>query len=223
VETLYENTESCIINNGHCSKFFSLNRGVRQGVPLSPYLFILALELMSVAIKKDTICSINGMKMNNSENLLSQYADDSSPILDGGDDLLRKSLYILEKFSECAGLKANLDKTEAIWIGSKVYSKERLLPGEKLKWKQSGKFKLLGINYDLFTEDKTDINFKQKIEKIRTLTLLNSWIYRDLTYMGKITTIKSLAMPILIQSLTVLPNPSDKIINEIQSIFYSFL
>jgi hypothetical protein len=215
VETLYENTESCIINNGHCSKFFSLNRGVRQGDPLSPYLFILALELMSVAIKKDTIRSINGMKMNNSENLLSQYADDSSPILDGGDDLLRKSLYILEKFSECAGLKANLDKTEAIWIGSKVYSKERLLPGEKLKWNQSGKFKLLGINYDLFTEDKTDINFKQKIEKIRTLTLLNSWIYRDLTYMGKITAIKSLEMPILIQSLTVLPNPSDKIINEI--------
>jgi hypothetical protein len=203
VETLYENTESCIINNGHCSKFFSLNRGVRQGDPLSPYLFILALELMSVAIKKDTIRSINGMKMNNSENLLSQYADDSSPILDGGDDLLRKSLYILEKFSECAGLKANLDKTEAIWIGSKVYSKERLLPGEKLKWNQSGKFKLLGINYDLFTV--LAINFKQKIEKIRTLTLLNSWIYRDLTYMGKNTAIKSLAMPILIQSLTVLP------------------
>ena len=94
---------------------------------------------MSAAIKNDT--SINGMKINNSEYLLSQYANDSSLILDGGDDSLRKSLYILEKFSECAGLKANLDKTEAIWIGSKVHvhSKERLLPGENLKWKQSGK------------------------------------------------------------------------------------
>ena len=49
-------------------------------------------------------------------------------------------------------------------------------------------------------------------------TLLNSWIY-----LGNITVIKSLAMPILIQYLTVLPNPSDKIINEIQNIFYSFL
>jgi hypothetical protein len=153
---------------------------------------------MNAAIKNDT--SINGMKINNSEYLLSQYANDSSLILDGGDDWLRKSLYILEKFSECAGLKANLDKIEVIWIGSKVHSKERLLPGEKLKWNQSGKFKLLGygINYDLFTEDKTAINFKQKIEKIKKL--LNSWIYRDLTYMGKITVIKSLAMPILIQS-----------------------
>ena len=94
--------------------------------------------------------------------------------------------------------KSKLDKTEATGIGSKVHSKERLLPGENLKWNQSGKFKLLGINYDLFTV--LAINFKQKIEKIRTLTLLNSWIYRDLTYMGKITAIKSLAKPILIQS-----------------------
>jgi len=43
VETLYENAESCFINNGQCSKFFSINRGVRQVTPLSPYLFILAL------------------------------------------------------------------------------------------------------------------------------------------------------------------------------------
>ena len=54
-------------------------------------------------------------------------------------------------------------------------------------------------------------------------TLLNSWIYRDLVYMGKNTVIKTLVMPLLIQSLTVLPNPSDNIINEIQSMFYSFL
>ena len=59
-------------------------------------------------------------------------------------------------------------------------------------------------NNDIFTEDKTAISFKQKIDKKRTV--LNSWIYRDLTYMRKITVIKSLAMPFLIQSLTVLPN-----------------
>ena len=57
--------------------------------------------------------------------------------------------------------------------------------------------------------------------KIRTL--LNSWIYWDLAYMGNITVIKSLAMPILIQFRNVLPNPLDKIINEIQNMFYLFL
>ena len=76
--------------------------------------FILALELMSTAIKNDT--SINGMKINNSEYLL-----------------------ILEICLECAGLSANLEKIEAIWIRSKVHSKERLLPGKDLKLNQSGK------------------------------------------------------------------------------------
>jgi hypothetical protein len=56
--------------------------------------FILALELMSAAIKSDT--SINGMKINNSEYLLSQYADDSSFILDEGDEIgLRLALLMI--------------------------------------------------------------------------------------------------------------------------------
>ena len=42
VSTLYRNITSCVINNGHVSPFFIVTRGVRQGCPLSPYLFILA-------------------------------------------------------------------------------------------------------------------------------------------------------------------------------------
>ena len=89
-----------------------------------------------------------------------------------------------------------------------------------LNWNQSGKFKLLGIIFNL-AEDKTLLNYEEKIGKIRSL--LNSWIYRDLTYIEKITVIKSLAIPILIQSLTVLPNPPYYIIKEIENIFFRFL
>lgn len=219
VKVLYANAQSCVINNGHCSNFFTIKRGVRQGDPLSPYLFILALELMSAAIKYTP--NINGIKIDNSEYLLSQYADDSALFLDDSEESLRNSIYILEKFAECAGLKANFDKTEAIWFGSRVRLKEKLLPDINLNWNWSGKFKLLGIRFDLFAEDKTLHNFTEKIEKIKAL--LNSWIYRDLTTMGKITVIKSLALPILIQSLTVLPNPSPDIFKDLENIFYSFL
>ena len=53
--------------------------------------------------------------------------------------------------------------------------------------------------------------------------ILNLWSYRDLTYIGKVTVIKTLALPILVQSLTVLPNSPDSILNDIENIFYKFL
>jgi hypothetical protein len=43
IKTFYNDISSCIINNGHGSDYFKLGRGVRQGDPLSLYLFILVL------------------------------------------------------------------------------------------------------------------------------------------------------------------------------------
>ena len=118
---------------------------------------------------------------------------------------------------ECAGLRMNIDKTEAIWIGSRKGCSDKLLPELNLSSNFSGKFKLLGIHFDLLQKDKTLINFTEKIKSIKGL--LNTWCYRELTYIERITVIKTLALPILIQSLTVLPNPPEWVIKEIQDIF----
>jgi hypothetical protein len=64
-------------------------------------------------------------------------------------------------------------------------------------------------------------NFCEKIRKIKNI--LSSWAYRDLTYIGRITVIKTLALPLLVQILTVLPNPPAQVIKEIQDIFYKFI
>ena len=69
------------------SDCFKIERGVRQGCPLSPHLFVLSVEVL--AIQQDP--SIKGISISQNEIKLSQYADDTTLILDGSQDTLEAS------------------------------------------------------------------------------------------------------------------------------------
>ena len=51
IKILLNNQESCVINRGHTTKYFKLERGACQGDPISAYLFIIALEIFFIMIK----------------------------------------------------------------------------------------------------------------------------------------------------------------------------
>ena len=79
----------------------------------------------------------------------------------------------------------------------------------------------MGISFNLSESDKTLENFTENVQSVKKILIL--WSYRDLTNIGKVTVIKTLALPILVQCLTVLPNPPDSILKDIEQIFYKFL
>ena len=70
VKTFYKNIESCTLNNGFFSEYFKLERGVRQGDPLSPYLFVLAIETLAIAIRQNS--EIKGIVVGKEETKLLQ-------------------------------------------------------------------------------------------------------------------------------------------------------
>ena len=63
------------MNNGFSTGYFALERGTRQGDPLSAYLFILALEIMFIEVRSNV--NIAGVKIGGHSVKLSAYADDT--------------------------------------------------------------------------------------------------------------------------------------------------
>ena len=62
------------MTNYMVSKHNSLSRGTRQGCPLSPHLFVMAIEPLAIAIRSNT--QITGIQINNIENKIGLSADD---------------------------------------------------------------------------------------------------------------------------------------------------
>ena len=96
-------------------RHLQLSRGVRQGCPLSPYLFILRVEQLATRIREDY--SLGGIKIFGKEYKISQFADDTSLFLNNFTSV-QNSLKLLDEFGNISGLKLNVEKTKAIWLGS---------------------------------------------------------------------------------------------------------
>ena len=76
--------ESCVLNNDWSSNFFQPQRGVRQGCHLSPYLFILAVEVLAKTFNNNK--RIRRFLLGNDEVKIRQYTDDDTTlILDGSE------------------------------------------------------------------------------------------------------------------------------------------
>jgi len=123
------------------SNFFTIERRVRQGDPLSPYLFVIAVETLAIAIRQNS--DIKGIYIGvEQQTKLLQYADDTKAIL--ADTNSAEVLFeLLDRFRNTSGLEINCSKTEGMWIGSLKESKEEYFG---IKWLKIP-IKVLGVHF----------------------------------------------------------------------------
>ena len=107
----------CINLNGENGPYFKTHRGLRQGDPLSPLLFNLAVDALD-HILATTKCKghIKGVVPHLVEGGLThiQYADDTVILMDLDDKTIRNTKFLLYCFEWMSGLKINYHKSEVL-------------------------------------------------------------------------------------------------------------
>ena len=217
VKLLYTEPGCRVKVNGFISEGFNMQRGIRQGCPISALLFILCTELLAVNVSQSNLFEgIEVKDKDKSEKIkISQYADDSTLYLSKIENLVG-ALSIVESFSNVSGLKLNLKKTEGLCMGSLI-GQNIIFP--EITWSTTP-LRYLGI-YIGHNKIENDVrNWEDKLEKMQKL--LDVWRLRNLTLFGKITIVKTLAIPSLIFTATFLI-PPDGFIEKINKAVFNFI
>ena len=107
---LYTLPYASIITDNIQSCFFSINRGCRQGCPLSPLFFALAIEPLSMYLR--TSSTFNGVTRTHTELKLSLYADDLLLYVANPVKTCPAFVSFFRRFGCFSGYKVNVAKSE---------------------------------------------------------------------------------------------------------------
>ncbi len=215
VKLLYSSPLASVKTNGISSEYFSLYRGTRQGCPLSPLLFAIAIEPLAIAFRSNH--NISGIFRAGKEQKNSLYADDVVLYVSNTEACFPYVLDILKPFSSISGYKLNLNKSEFFPINSAA----RALSVSTFPFKlASDHFRYLGV---IVTRKYIDL-FKHNFIPILDQTKQNlaRWTTLPLSLVGRINAIKMNILPkflFLFQNIPVFIPKSFKTLDRIFSDF----
>ena len=216
IRILYKDVSSAVMNNGFTTGHFPLERGVRQGDPLSSYLFIIAIEILAIKIRQDN--NIQGSKIGQEILMLSSFADDMTCFLK--DNSSYNALFeTLEFFGECSGLKVNHEKTEIFALGNNTLQdvdSTSCFPKHNI----CVNIKILVVYFGYDVRQREALNFRQILKDMKKS--INIWKWRGLSLLGKMQIVKTFAVPKIMYRASVTPL-SKELIKEANSIIYGFI
>jgi hypothetical protein len=197
ISLFYSNVESAVVINGWTSSFFKPSRGVRQGCPLSPLLYVLCIEVLACSITASP--AIEGVPLPGAGRVFkcSGYADDTS-IAATTDASMQATFNIYAQYERASGAKLNRGKSKGLWLGA---WKDRRDTPFGIKW--ITELSLLGAT--ISAGDYSTATWEAPVAKVEKR--LSSWKGRQLTYQGKATVINTLALSQIWHLCHVFPIP----------------
>lgn len=218
-EQCISNAKIAILVNGHPTKWIRTRRGLRQGDPLSPYLFLLVAEglarLVERAISNNLLTSVGPQR--DAKVAIIQYADDTIFFCEAKRRQMRNLLFLWQIFEWASGLKINKSKSELFYLGRIDGKGERLadILGCKL-----GTFptRYLGLPLSIKSLRKEDWwSIIEKIEK-----RIEGWQAKLLSRGGRLVLVNSVLanLPLFFLSVFRAPSWAIRRIEALQSAFF---
>ena len=200
IKSIYVSQKSHIIVNGDLTEPCHIQKGTRQGCPLSPLLFILVLEALNRDIRQDD--QIKGLKIKKVFKLRA-FANDLVLILQDPLNVVEHLMKKLKEFGSLAGLKVNKQKTNMLIKDMTTHNQEMLMG--KTGFIIEKKVRYLGVtlsntNCMLFQNNCAKLWSDVKKDLLR-------WEKLQLSMMGQISVIKMNVLPrmlFLFQTILIL-------------------
>ncbi|RVW24664.1 putative ribonuclease H protein [Vitis vinifera] len=196
-----------VLINGSLAGFFQSTRGLRQGDPISPYLFILGMEALSCLINKAvrggflSDCRLRGRGGNGIQVSHLLFADDTLVFCKDSQDQMAVLSWLLMWFEAIFGLNINLEKSEILPVG-RVENAEVLASELGCK---VGSLPSTYLGLPLGAPHKSVVVWDGVEERMRKRLAL--WKRQFISKGGRITLIRSTlaSMPIYLMSLMHIP------------------
>ncbi|CAM8968841.1 unnamed protein product [Rhodiola kirilowii] len=223
MDLIYRNISNCwysIIWKGSTYGYFKSNRGVRQGDPLFPSLFIIAMEYLSKLInagmerRQLLPYKVEGCK-SHVHHLI--YADDLLLFSNGHINYVKNLIKALQHFCDLSGQQLNPAKSK-IFFSKHIFlsRKQNILKETQFKEDQ---FPTRYLGAPLFPGRPIIAYFKHLEDNIRNK--ITGWAKKFLSMAGRATLILSVLNSLSIHTLSVIPTLKT-VLHSMERLFANF-
>ncbi|XP_021975392.1 uncharacterized protein LOC110870522 [Helianthus annuus] len=206
--------------NGNLHGYFKGRRGLRQGDPMSPYLFTLVMEILSLLLQRGA-CPAMRFKFHahcaKQKIINVSFADDLFIFVHGDVTLFKKVRDALELFTNASGLKPSPAKSTVYFYNVPHPVKQEIL--QVMPFNQ-GTLPVKYLGVPLISTKLMSKDCKPLLDRMEKK--IDSWLNKSLSFAGRLQLINSVLSSVHIYWASVFIIPA-RVTNDLEKLMRRFL